>query len=261
MKRTGIFALAAASAMGITALVGGIGYASALDVAEQAGRSLDVKGVSTVAGGSPELAGSPKLDPAATTPGGATADDATDGATTEEVPAAGGEAADPPADDGTVDEGSGDAVDAVDPPDPVVIDDVKKGEKGDKRCGSLKKERAAWLAAQQDGTGDPAAEWADKDWSKDGSTWSEDGKRWADKSWGDKRWGDKSWGDKRWGDQGWSHPSQGGTDPAQGDGDKQWGDQSWGGTSGDGGDRRGDGRQSGTWGGGGHHGGWGGGRH
>ena len=62
MKRTGILALAATCALGVTALVGGVGYASALDVAEEAGKTLDVAGVSTVDTTSHEVAGS-------TTPG------------------------------------------------------------------------------------------------------------------------------------------------------------------------------------------------
>lgn len=98
MKRSGIFALATACAMGVTALVGGIGYASALDVAEQAGRSIDVKGVSTVDSGAGRLVGSPRLEPTA-------------------EPA--------PADDAAVEEDP-DAVDEVAPPDPVVVDGTKE---------------------------------------------------------------------------------------------------------------------------------------
>lgn len=117
MKRSGIFALATACAMGVTALVGGIGYASALDVAEQAGRSIDVAGVSTVDSGSGRLVGSPRLDPSAEP---AAADDA----------AAGDETADaPPVDHGAARQGPGGAVDEVDPADPVVIGGTKKAER------------------------------------------------------------------------------------------------------------------------------------
>ncbi|PZQ89739.1 MAG: hypothetical protein DI534_08070 [Leifsonia xyli] len=100
MKRTAIFALAAAGALGVTAVVGGVGYASALDVAEQAGTTLDVKGVSTVGAGSAELRGS-----ATPTPTPSPSDDSTTAGD----------------DDGTADQGSGDAVDTVNPSDPTVI--------------------------------------------------------------------------------------------------------------------------------------------
>ncbi|QNO37020.1 hypothetical protein H4J02_11200 [Protaetiibacter sp. SSC-01] len=241
MKRTGIFALAAGCAMGATALVGGIGYASALDVAEQTGRSIDVAGVSTVDGDTKRLADSPKLDPSAEPSDEATADDApADG------PVESDEVVPPVVDDdgtgdqGSGDQGSGDAVDEVDPSDPIVIDDRKKS---DKRCGSFKQERAAWLAAQD---GDPAV-------GGDGKTWTRDGSE----GWGDARSGDKNRGEKSWGDKSWVDGSRSGE---HGPG------SSWDGTSDRGGDRHGDGHRSGK-GGGGHHGGkhggggWGGGRH
>src|SRR6218665_3951962 len=104
MKRTGIFALAATCALGVTALVGGIGYATALDVAEQAGQTLDVAGVSTVDATSHDVADSttPRKDK------GTPTTEPTDPAT--EPPGA-----EAPVDDGTADQGSGDAVDVVDP--------------------------------------------------------------------------------------------------------------------------------------------------
>ena len=68
MKRTGIFALAGACALGVTALVGGVGYASALDVAEQAGATIDVPGVSTVDKTSEEVAKATTLDKNKSTP-------------------------------------------------------------------------------------------------------------------------------------------------------------------------------------------------
>lgn len=103
MKRTGIFALAAGCAMGVTALVGGIGYASALDVAEQAGRSIDVSGVSTADSGRERPADSAKLDP---------------------TPAPTDEAAAETSDE-VVDDTDAGAVDEVAPSDPVVIDGTK----------------------------------------------------------------------------------------------------------------------------------------
>ncbi|AYF98375.1 hypothetical protein [Protaetiibacter intestinalis] len=120
MKRTGIFALAASCALGVTALVGGVGYASALDVAEQAGTTLDVSGVSTVESSTTEVADSTTLG--------------TEGA--EEEPTA--EPTDPATeepsdDDGTADQGSGD-VDEVDPSDPVVLPGKDKDHSG-KDCG------------------------------------------------------------------------------------------------------------------------------
>ncbi len=261
MKRSGIFALATACAMGVTALVGGIGYASALDVAEQAGRSIDVKGVSTVDGGSEKLAGSPKLDP--------TAEPAAEDATAEDAPVASDEVADPVVDDGTADQGSGDAVVEVAPSDPVVIDHKgKKSDAVDKRCGSLKKERAAWFAAQQGadpgesvaGTRRSGEDGAKHEaWSKDGRTWSKD---WS-KSWDGKRIGDRRAGDGK-------APADEPGDKTRGDtkrGDKDGSDTSWERSSDDrGGDRHGDHRsgKGGTHGhpGGGKHGGggWGGGR-
>ncbi|MBN9139639.1 MAG: hypothetical protein J0H23_02320 [Micrococcales bacterium] len=156
MKRTGIIALAAGCAMGVTALVGGVGYASALDVAEQTGRTLDVSGVSTVDESSSQLADSPKLDPSAEPTDDATADD------TASDPSA--------ADDGTADQGSGDAVDEVDPSDPVVIGDDVAGKAG-KDCG----DHAAWFGAHKgDKTGDGAGRDAASDPAKNrsGEKWS-----------------------------------------------------------------------------------------
>ena len=68
MKRTGIIALAAGCALGATALVGGVGYASALDVAAEAGTTLDVAGINTVDANSEKVADAtiePSADPTA----------------------------------------------------------------------------------------------------------------------------------------------------------------------------------------------------
>lgn len=130
MKRAAIMALAAASAMGVTALVGGVGLASALDVADQAGRTLDVRGVSTVDDSRRTLADAPTLDDAAVPSDDPTADDAT-----PDDPATGA----PTDDDGTADQGSGD-VDEVAPADPVVIGDdhaARMGEDCDDRGPAL----------------------------------------------------------------------------------------------------------------------------
>lgn len=162
MKRTGIIALAAGCAMGVTALVGGVGYASALDVAEQTGRTLDVSGVSTVDESSSTLADSPKLDPSAEPTDDATADDTASDPSTD--------------DDGTADQGSGDAVDEVDPSDPVVIGDDVAGKAG-KDCG----DHAAWFGAHKgDKTGDGAGRDAASDPAKN---WS--GEKWSGKNWSD----------------------------------------------------------------------------
>lgn len=113
MKRTGIFALAAGCAIGATALVGGVGYASALDVAEQSGRALDVGGVSTVPASTVRVADRSVPTPEATDP-------AVDDSATGSTDASGD-------DDGTADQGSGD-VDVVSPSAPVDI------EHGDENC-------------------------------------------------------------------------------------------------------------------------------
>ncbi|MCS0499444.1 hypothetical protein [Protaetiibacter mangrovi] len=207
MKRTGIFALAAGCAIGVTALVGGVGYASALDVAEQAGQTLDVSGVSTVDPSSKQLAESTTLDDSTTEPTAEPTDDPTpDDSATDDATS----------DEGTADQGSGDAVDEVDPSDPVVIKDD-----GDKNCRSdnagerVKRvaDREAWLAAQkaaeEAAAGDDSdpdssgKDWSDKDddgWDHDG--WNHDGDRGGD--WG-SRDGDRSgsWGGGHHGGGGW----------------------------------------------------------
>lgn len=77
MKRTGIFAATAAGAIGATALVGGVGYTLAQDVAEQSGAPLDLGAVASVEPGQGELPTATRLH----------ADDDTDGAASDEAPA------------------------------------------------------------------------------------------------------------------------------------------------------------------------------
>jgi len=166
MKRTGIFALAGACALGVTALVGGVGYASALDVAEQAGQTLDVPGVSTVERTSDEVSDSTTLkDKSTPTP------DPTDPATDAPV-------AEAPVDDGTVDQGSGDAVDEVDPSDPVVIPDDGVRDPADvKGCGKGDHD-GDWGDKADDGVVDPAegdGSWTgDRDWTQKDGQWTGD---------------------------------------------------------------------------------------
>lgn len=180
MKRTGIFALAAGCAMGVTALVGGIGYASALDVAEQAGRSIDVSGVSTADSGRERPADSAKLEP-----------------TKEPADEATAEASD------EVDETDAGVVDEVAPSDPVVIDGTKDtrvakdthgtpwGAKhaGDKKAGDKKagdKPRLDGQGAQK--PGDPT-------WQKDrGGDRHSDGPRSGTGGHHGGKHGGKGWG-------------------------------------------------------------------
>lgn len=226
MKRTGIFALAGACALGVTALVGGVGYASALDVADQQGQTLDVPGVSTVETTSDEVADS-TVDKTRSTP----------------TPAPGAPSAEVPVVETPVDDGTTDDVDEVDPSDPVVIPDDGTKDPDGKGCGKGDRD-GDWGDPGDDGVADPSegdGTWTgDKDWS--GEDWSGDGAR-------DDRWtGD---------------PAPAPTDPSTGgdgswrDGNRDGGDRSdrWGGDRSDrGGDRgqRGGGHGHG---GGGHHGG------
>jgi hypothetical protein len=115
MKRTGIFAAAAAGAIGATALVGGVGYTLALDVAEQNGRTLDLGAVGTVERGQDALARSfeKSLEEQADDPGtDATPpedvpDDADAGAGTAPDPGAGGAAPVAPSAPVEIDPGKG----------------------------------------------------------------------------------------------------------------------------------------------------------
>ncbi|TXK16283.1 hypothetical protein [Homoserinibacter sp. GY 40078] len=121
MKRTGIIAIAGTCALGASALVGGVAYASSLDLAEQVGAPLAIDGVSTA-----QLVVEDTED--TTDVAAEPTDDATEDATDDST-----EAGD---DDGTADQGSGD-VDEVDPSAPVKLndDDSKKddcdGDRGD----------------------------------------------------------------------------------------------------------------------------------
>jgi transcription termination factor Rho len=166
MKRTGIFGLAAACALGVTALVGGVGYASALDVAEQQGQTLDVPGVSTVEKTSDEVAKSTDADKTKSTPTPAPTD-----------PAAEAPVAAPPVVEGT-DQGSG-AVDEVDPSDPVVIPDDGTKDPDGKGCGKGDHD-GDWADKADDGVVDPAegdGAWTgDKDWSGD---WTQKDDQWT----------------------------------------------------------------------------------
>ena len=230
MKRTGIFALAGACALGVTALVGGVGYASALDVAEQAGATIDVPGVSTVDKTSEEVAKATTLDKNKSTPTPEPTDPATEPPVVET----------PVVDDGT------DDVDEVDPSDPVVIpEDGTKDPDGLKGCGKGDDD-GDWGDTPDDGVVDPA--------EGDGS-WT------GDKDWSDDR--DGSWDDGQWtGDPApVPAPAPAPVDPNTGDswndGHRDGGDRSDRG-GGDRSDRGGDRGQRGGGhghGGGGHHGG------
>src|SRR5690606_18668257 len=95
MKRTGIFAAAVAGAVGATALVGGVGYTLAQEVAEQNGAPLDLGPVATVEPGQQHLSTSMGSGTTTdTTPDDAAPDDtATDGTAGDRS----GTAAGPPA--------------------------------------------------------------------------------------------------------------------------------------------------------------------
>jgi hypothetical protein len=121
MKRTGIFAAAVAGAVGATALVGGVGYTLAQEVAEQNGAPLDLGPVATVEPGQQHVSTSMGS--------GTTTETAPDDAAPDDT------APDGTAGDGT---GSGPGTDAgspaaggaapVAPAPPVAIDPGKKGD-------------------------------------------------------------------------------------------------------------------------------------
>lgn len=244
MKRTGIFALAGACALGVSALVGGVGYASALDVAVQEGQTLDVPGVSTVEKTSDEVAESTTLDNGKGDPTPEPTDPATEAPVAEA----------PVVDEGTADQGSDDAVDEVDPSDPVVIpDDGIKDPDAVKGCGKGDHD-GDFGDRDDDGVTDPVegdASWTgDKDWSDDDSTGDRD---WTGDA-GDTTQPDGEWtGDTDRGDR----SGDGRRDGNRGGGDRgdRGGDDRGGSDRSDRGGDRGQGGGGHGHGGGGHHGG------
>src|SRR5690606_285548 len=112
MKRTGIFAAAVAGAVGATALVGGVGYTLAQEVAEQHGVPLDLGPIASVEPGNGALSTSTGRgqstdgDTGDAAPGDTTPDETAGGTGTEaDSPAAGGAAPVAPAPPVAIDPG------------------------------------------------------------------------------------------------------------------------------------------------------------
>lgn len=169
MKRTGIFAAAAAGAIGATALVGGVGYTLALDVAEQTGEPLDLGAVASVKPGERDIAESSGTDEATEDAGDATSDEAPpadvpDGGAAPD-PGAGGAAPVAPAAPVVIDPGAGQP--AAPPPAPPRSEPRFGGGYGDGDRDGWDGDRDGWS-----GGGDGWSGGGDRD----GGGWSGGGR-------------------------------------------------------------------------------------
>jgi hypothetical protein len=129
MKRTGIFAATVAGAIGASALVGGVGYTLAQEVAERNGAPLDLGAVATVEPGRSELSTSMGAGDAATDEAASDDTAGADTSTDAGSPAAGGAAPVAPAPPVAIDPGKK----AGHPTHPWPGDPSRDGRHGDPR--------------------------------------------------------------------------------------------------------------------------------